>query len=295
MTSKATRQHPQFPFRQLDPVPPQDELSDFYESKYYDAMRNGTRAPELARLMAGGDAATRERNWLTETLFSDVADGLTALTSERRLLDIGCGNGELLLHLCERGFEAEGIEPAQQAVAAATERGLKVHGTTLEKFVAEHQGPPFAIATLMNVLEHVPDPVATMGHVRQLLAPGGIAVVRVPNDFNPLQDAALNQIGGDPWWVARPDHINYFSFATLAQTLDKLGFDVVREMTDFPMELFLLLGFDYVRERPLGPECHNRRIAFEKSLGTETRRRLYDSFAKAGFGRNALTFARRRG
>ncbi|HMW42440.1 MAG TPA: hypothetical protein PKC88_08695, partial [Plasticicumulans sp.] len=55
---------PELGFRRLDPLPAADELAAFYESRYYDLIRRGGRAPEIGRLLAGGETAARERDWL---------------------------------------------------------------------------------------------------------------------------------------------------------------------------------------------------------------------------------------
>jgi hypothetical protein len=127
-----------------------------------------------------------------------------------------------------------------------------------------------------------------------MLAPGGVVAIRVPNDFNDLQLATQEKLGHRPYWVAVPDHVNYFSVRSLAKLLERVGFDVVHTQTDFPMELFLLMGDDYVNEAALGATCHKKRIAFELAIPPLVRRRLYAALAAADLGRNTLVFARRR-
>jgi hypothetical protein len=59
------------------------------------------------------------------------------------------------------------------------------------------------------------------------------------------------------------------------------------------MELFLLMGDDYVTNSQLGPACHARRKRLEAALPIELRRALYRSFASVGLGRNCVVIARR--
>ena len=63
-------------FRRLDPIPPETELSGFYESRYYDLLRKGGRAPELRRLMEGGDVAAKELRWLRDGIYTDIVNML---------------------------------------------------------------------------------------------------------------------------------------------------------------------------------------------------------------------------
>jgi hypothetical protein len=59
------------------------------------------------------------------------------------------------------------------------------------------------------------------------------------------------------------------------------------------MEFFLLMDENYVENAKKGRECHQKRVAFELSMPSDLRRRLYKSFAELGIGRNSLVFARR--
>ncbi|HEX3135950.1 MAG TPA: class I SAM-dependent methyltransferase, partial [Planctomycetota bacterium] len=153
----------------------------------------------------------------------------------------------------------------------------------------------FGATVMLNVLEHVRDPEAFLAHALRLLQPDGLLVIRVPNDFTPFQEAAWKATGERRrWWIARPDHINYFDFASLRSLLSALGCEVVAESSDFPMELFLLLGMDYANEPALGARCHEMRVRCEMALPPELRRRIYAALASAGVARNCMIAARRR-
>lgn len=51
---------PIYGYGRLEPVPDVREITKFYESRYYDPIRKGERAPDVRRLMAGGTEAERE-------------------------------------------------------------------------------------------------------------------------------------------------------------------------------------------------------------------------------------------
>ena len=263
---------PQWGFRRLDPSPSADSLSAFYESRYRDLLDAGGRAPDLARLMKGGADADRERAWLAATLHSDVIEAAEAATAEglaRRALDVGAGTGDLVRALEHAGWEAQGTEPAVEIAATARASGLDIRPMTATTFVDQWRreaSPPFTLITLMNVLEHVPEPADLVTTLLEALSPGGRLVVRVPNDFNPLQDAAMRALGRDAWWVTIPDHVNYFDHATLARMLTGLGLELLDQLGDYPMELFLLGGDDYVGDPSVGAQVHERRRRIELSL-----------------------------
>jgi len=97
-----------------------------------------------------------------------------------RLLDVGCGAGELLAAWSVQQESCVGVEPNRKVALAARERtGLDIRPGTL----ADHPFPPesFDVVTISHVLEHVPDPGALLSRAAELLRPGGELLVWVPN------------------------------------------------------------------------------------------------------------------
>jgi len=127
--------------------------------------------------------------------------------------------------------------------------------------------------------------------IKKYLVKNGLLIIMVPNDFNPLQ-TCVEKMGYEKWWISIPDHINYFNFKSIKLLLEKIGYDIVYQTTDFPMELFLLIGSDYIKNSTTGKKCHTKRMNFEKNLKPEILRRLYKSFAKNDIGRTCITYAR---
>ncbi|HET9852263.1 MAG TPA: class I SAM-dependent methyltransferase [Candidatus Limnocylindrales bacterium] len=285
-------------YRRVDPLPEDEAMAQFYESRYRDALDARGRAPDLTRLLRDDADAERERAWLAMTVHADVLvaiDGGAAEGAPLRVLDVGAGTGDLVGFLAGAGWEAFGVEPSQAIAEVGRERGLSIEATTARSYIDAWRvrgGEAFGAVTLMNVLEHVPDPVGLLESVAALLAPGGRVVVRVPNDFSALQAAARRLIPRD-WWVMVPDHLNYFDHASIAAVIERVGLEVVDRTADFPMELFLLMGDDYTSNPAVGKACHERRRRLELALDPATRRSIGRAWAAAGIGRNAFVTARR--
>lgn len=280
-------------FWRLSPVPSDEELGDFYGTEYY-AGREG-RAPDVKRLEADADEAAVEREWRNRTIYPDVAHYLSALGKPGgRIVDVGCGTGEFVSFLSSQpGWAACGVDLSGEAVALASRRGIDVVRGTITD-VGEKLGDAFDVVTMFNLLEHVPDPERVLVQAHELLAPDGLVVVQVPNDFSVLQLAVQEYLDVEPWWVAIPDHINYFDFDSLEATLSRHGFEPAIRYGTFPMELFLVAGFDYVGVPSAGAEAHRLRCAFEMGVGDERRRALAEHLGSAGLGRNAVVVAARR-
>ncbi|MBN2562154.1 MAG: class I SAM-dependent methyltransferase [Phycisphaerae bacterium] len=136
----------------------------------------------------------------------------------KRLLDVGCGSGAYMLRKKVAGWTVYGVDPAEGAVLAARRQGLQVvRGAIPGVALPERE---FEVITMLAVLDHVPDPLATVRDLRRRLASGGRLIVSVPN----AESAAARLFGADwPGWDL-PRHQNHFTAATLTEILRHGGF-----------------------------------------------------------------------
>src|SRR5258708_36021842 len=95
-----------------------------------------------------------------------------------RLLDIGAGTGVLLEEAARMGYDAQGVEPSAWMCARCKEKGLRIH-----RGVFPHPSVTgsYDVVTLVDVLEHVPNPVGLLREIAQVLNPQGVAVVVTPD------------------------------------------------------------------------------------------------------------------
>jgi hypothetical protein len=119
----------------------------------------------------------------------------------------------------------------------------------------------------------------------------------VPNDFNPFQLLLRDHLDFKPWWVAPPHHVNYFNFKSLTGLVERCGFEVVHKESTFPIDMFLLMGDNYVENEETGRKCHTKRMNFEKSMNLSGEdsllENLYSDFAKQGIGREVVLFVKK--
>ena len=271
-------------FRHALPLPDAAALEQQYRETYY--------ADEKPDFIAH---AGEDQDWfaLAQNDRLEAFERRLAL-GRRRLLDIGCGPGFFLKTAIARGWQGHGIEPSRQACAHARGLGAAVTEGFFDAETAPALGR-FDAVNLTNVLEHVADPIGVLTRAAQLLEPGGVLCVGVPNDFSPFQIGARGALGIGEWWVAPPHHLNYFDFDSLAALLTRLGLGAQERTTSFPMEAFLMMGDDYTCDPVLGRACHGRRKRFDFALETaglkEVRRGFYRALASQGIGREAVIIA----
>jgi len=162
---------------------------------------------------------TRERGRRYE-LVMDAFGPLFAEGSGRKLLDYGCGAGLFLQLAQERGFDCYGVDLSQAAVDRARSKpwGANVHfGEPLD--VPEIAAGGFDVITLWSVLAHLPRPVQDLTLLRSLLVPGGVLLVLTVN-ANSLYLKARRE----EWNGFTPNHLKFFSPATLSRLLAQAGF-----------------------------------------------------------------------
>ena len=109
----------------------------------------------------------------------------------RRVLDVGCGNGELALLLARDGRSVTGIDPSGECITAARARAgsgsVRFVCTSLEGFDAE--GPYDAVVFVASL--HHMDMRGAIARAKELLAAGGvIAVVGLASPSSVLDDNA---------------------------------------------------------------------------------------------------------
>ena len=96
-----------------------------------------------------------------------------------RVLDLGCGNGELLVHLREhRGCSGYGIEIADANVLACVQRGVNVVQFNLEDGLALFEDRSFDVVLQLDTLQHLRH---TERMLRETARVGRVGIVSFPN------------------------------------------------------------------------------------------------------------------
>jgi SAM-dependent methyltransferase len=196
----------------LDPRPATERLLSEYDQAYY-----GRGARKFVEPIQSGIGWFRRQRVRRALRFAPAA------TAPSRALDVGCGDGEFLGVLRELGWECHGSELTEvTARRAAAVPGLHIHTGAL---AADAFGPSaLDLVSLWHVLEHLPDPDATLRDCARWLKPGGLLLVAVPN----LVSWQARLFGGQWFHLDPPFHLHHFDPGSLGHVLAEAGFEVVQ-------------------------------------------------------------------
>jgi 2-polyprenyl-3-methyl-5-hydroxy-6-metoxy-1,4-benzoquinol methylase len=229
----------------LDPMPEGDNARALYES-YYTHEDDPSLDSPLYRAVTRGIPAARmgyPEPPATDTVERALASALSWIGPLReiaehavmwlpvsrrgRLLDVGCGSGAFLERMRDFGWQVAGVEPDPGGRTAASTR-LGTAGTVVASLEDEAlPSSSFDAITLSHVIEHVPDPVATLRQCHRLLAPGGLLVCVTPNAASlGARSFASSWLHWDP-----PRHLHVFGPEALERAVREAGLEVQRVAT----------------------------------------------------------------
>jgi 2-polyprenyl-3-methyl-5-hydroxy-6-metoxy-1,4-benzoquinol methylase len=184
------------------PCMDEEEAAAFYKAEY--------------RLLNEGSVTPTARNMSVQNSRAEslVAFNRALIRQPVSHLDIGCSMGILLKHFQdEYHCQSVGIEPGEVHRNHADKAGLTVYATLEE--LEQHEHHRFDLISIVHVLEHLPDPVEYLSHLRTtLLEPTGWLLLEVPNLY-----------AHDSFETA---HLAAYSAHTLRQVVEKAGFEVIR-------------------------------------------------------------------
>ncbi|MFN4083029.1 MAG: class I SAM-dependent methyltransferase [Bacteroidia bacterium] len=180
-----------------------------------------------------------------------------------KILDIGCGNGNISLALGSLGYNVKGIDIDETSVKTASSRN-KFSNVSFEVYDANQfeMGDIFDAIVCSEVLEHLITPEQLVKSILKILKPGGIFVATVPNGLGPrevlitkpMQWLTKNKFDGPINFIKKllgynatthqssnPDltHIQFFTVGSFKKLIGGNGFKLISfKNADFIERIF---------------------------------------------------------
>lgn len=162
-------------------------------------------------------AVSEEMKIFRKKQFSDFINQYSLQT--KKIVEIGCGKGEFLAIMQDFAAESYGLEYASESVAQCAKNGLKVFPGFVENEGYKIKNCPFDAFYILNFLEHLPEPNATLRGIYNNLNNEGIGLLEVPNFDMILQKKLFSEFISD--------HLFYFTTETLRSSLEMNGFEII--------------------------------------------------------------------
>ena len=196
-----------------------DDEVDFYGKQYW--------LDHQSQDLGFPDIYTRSRKDLTERNIHWLKTLAKYCLPPSHILEIGCGHGSFVALMQQTGYQSFGIEMSQWVVSFGQKTfGIPVYLGPLEN-VDIPMGSLNAIV-MMDVLEHLPDPVTTLQDCMKLLKPDGFLLIQTPEfkegkTYSDLVNSQSPFLG-----MLQPDeHLNLFSRRSVTQILNQVGFEYI--------------------------------------------------------------------
>ena len=273
-------------------IPTEVELAEYYEKKYYQVAVGSYEIEYDAEEVLYFKNKIEERTYIIEQNL--------AASNNKRFLDIGCGEGWALNNYKEKGWEVVGLDYSDfgcKKFNSSCQENLIVGNiySNLKKLIVEKK--QYSVVWIDNVLEHVTDPEFLVNEIKDVIEPGGILVIEVPNDFSFIQKYAIDKkLVDNEFWVVTPDHLSYFNKEGLSNLLSSSGYQTIDFIADYPIDINLLNpNTNYVKDRTKGKSCHKERISFENLIHQRPMDHVLDFYracAQLGLGRQITGFFR---
>lgn len=157
-----------------------------------------------------------------EETFKGLLKYIEKYKKPARILDIGCAEGTLVKLAKENGWDADGIEPNKNFVNWAKDNfNLNLIQGSIPTSKLEENS--YDVITLLDVIEHVPDPDAFLKTCVRYLKKGGIIFISTP-DISSLPSRVMRK----NWFYILNIHLFYFSKETLLPIFRSSGLNLLK-------------------------------------------------------------------
>ena len=195
---------------------------------------------ELREFYAGFDLESTWRGDGEERFDRAVRDFVLRFRHDGSLLDVGSSRGNFLIAMRGARFSVYGVEPSlQNSEFARSANRIDTYTGTIEEFLSAPTRRNFDVITVLNVIEHVPDPKQVLNGLRDLLVDGGLLVLAVPDArLHALVGESRQKLGfRDPFWMNTrkhplvgfdpPAHLCSFEPKTISRLVEECQFQTL--------------------------------------------------------------------
>jgi 2-polyprenyl-3-methyl-5-hydroxy-6-metoxy-1,4-benzoquinol methylase len=195
-----------------NPRPTKESIGKYYEAQDYISHSNSSKSIVNKIYKIVRSFSLKNKIKIAEQL-----------TSDKNILDFGCGTGHFLTEAKKHNWKIKGVEPNKAARELANQQ---LDGKVYPSLEELDKNEKYSIITLWHVLEHVLDLNTTLDTLKSLLSKDGIMIIAVPNPDS--YDAQYYK----EYWAGYdvPRHLYHFNKKSLIQLLKKHSLKLVETL-----------------------------------------------------------------
>ncbi len=210
----------------IDFIEKPNNLAEFYDETYYTDFTTDISFVFKIKSHIVKNYYEAIENSISKRFYSFLIGFIAALPKKKgRIMDIGCGPGDILYLLSNVGFDVYGLDISEYAVSLAHFHGLNNVSVGMEDKMELYPDEYFDCVRASHVIEHMPDPVNFISTCYKKIVSGGSLIISTPNinSFNRRIFGRYTKCYSDI-----PRHVILFSNKSLVGILKKTGFKYVK-------------------------------------------------------------------
>jgi 2-polyprenyl-3-methyl-5-hydroxy-6-metoxy-1,4-benzoquinol methylase len=154
----------------------------------------------------------------------------SVLSTQSRLLELGCGQGHILRYLAEKNLLPQeniyGMDLSQTAVEFVQQQLPRAHLSVGDLYRLEFPPGSFDVCLLMETIEHLEEPVPVLHQIFSVLAPGALLYISFPNFLHLpwLAVRLLSDLLHKPNWIVRQPVDKIYTVVGVVRLIKSAGF-----------------------------------------------------------------------
>ena len=207
---------------QVTNVPGEEKLYQIYDTAWFEYY------------YAGLEKSVRQQRYVYLNFKNKLEQIERRIGGQGKILVVGCSFGFFLDSARQRGWFVEGLDVSAHIVEYARSKlNLSVQCVPITE--ANYPEKSFDVITMWYVMEHLPNPKASLRYLSHLLKDNGILVIGTPN-----VDSNIARLQGKRWrmWLP-PEHLLYFSPRTMGELLRRCNLEIIHHEAALPYEGYL--------------------------------------------------------
>lgn len=284
----------EYGFYELKNKPTLEERKNEFENEYYQQSMASYQNEYSEKELKMFHNSIKRKEMLINNSLEKV--GNIKNEKDRRILDVGCGEGFVLNYFYNNGWDVTGIDFSSY--------GIEHNNPDMNEYLLKgdcdeilpeliRKGEKYDVINMDAFLDMALNPKNVLDNCTELLDENGVLVVKVANNYSRLQLHLLeNGKLKKEYWLDEKGHPSYFGKDSLKTFVEANGYEMIDLSCESLIDLNLFNDLTNYYEVPgVGKKCYEARVEMENmynDISPELSLELFRIYAQMGFGREIV-------